>query len=133
MAKNDIAGIIATLAAVLTLSATLFSQFIIEPEKVTFPSILFMGIIIFVFIVYVVYSYFRNLATKTEENSQAILEMKQKIEYMREIHNLDKRLEMLERQDKRRLKGQIDPRLVIAGILVILFLLYLRSLGLLKF
>ncbi len=51
MAKNDIVGIISTLAAVFTLLATLFYQFIIEPEKVTFPSILFMCIIIFVFII----------------------------------------------------------------------------------
>ncbi len=59
--------------------------------------------------------------------------MKQKIDYMKELHGLDKRLSLLEKKNKSQAKGQVDPRIVIAAILVILFLLYLRSLGILKF
>lgn len=106
-------------------------QFFTPPEEATVQSLLYLGIIIFVFIVAVVIFAVSEKLIKIDRNERRIAKLEELLNYKENIYKLDKRIGLLEsKMDKR---GYIDPQIVVIIIMFILLLLYLRSRGLLNF
>lgn len=89
---------------------------------------------IFVFIVfYFIYTFVwvkvKKYINQINDNSKKIEEIGKTLDYKEHFHQLDKRVSALEMNMKKR--GQIDPRIVIFIILLILLFLYLRNRGIL--
>ncbi|MBI3413243.1 MAG: hypothetical protein HY051_04140 [Candidatus Aenigmarchaeota archaeon] len=92
----------------------------------TSQSLIILGVIILLVVIYFSIDYVKGLSFKVNKTSERIKDMEERINYMEKIHDLDKRVAMLE---KRRKKGEIDPKTVILFLLLILLILYLRSIG----
>lgn len=74
--------------------------------------------------------YFREKAGKIDSLVERLNRIEQRIDYMQEIHRLDKRVSLLEEGKAK--KGQVDPKIIMLIVLLFLLYLYLRSIGFLK-
>jgi len=68
---------------------------------------------------------------KINENAESINKIREEIETNKRLSELDKRVSILEKI-KGNKRGSIDPKWILLIILLLLFYLYLRSIGLLK-
>ncbi len=121
---KDYLGRISTIFAVFTVIITLYFQ---SEKETSLESILFFGIIIVVILFYFIYIYTKDKLNEIDKNTEKIVKLEDKVNYMKQIYELDKRVSLLEKQKKR--KAHIDPRVVFIIILAILLYLYLKSLG----
>ncbi len=90
-------------------------------------SLVILGIMILVLVAYFTADYFEDKFREIDKVSKRIRTLEEKLDYMKGINDLDKRLSLLER----RMKGNTDPRTIALIILLFLLLLYLRSIGVL--
>lgn len=94
--------------------------------------ILFGAIALFV-IIYFIYDsikdYIKGKFSQIDKISKRMEDIERSVDYMKRIHELDKRVSVLESQKSR--KGMIDPRIIIIIFLLILLYFYLKSIGLL--
>ncbi len=92
----------------------------------TSQSLIILGIIILLVVIYFSIDYVKGLSSKVSKTSERIKDMENRINYMEKVHDLDKRLAILEKHGK---KGQIDPKTLVLFLLLVLLILYLRSTG----
>ena len=121
---KDYLGRISTAFTVFIVIITLYFQ--LEKES-NVESILFFGIIIVVILFYFVYIYAKDKLSEIDKNTEKIAKLEDKVNYIKQLHELDKRVSLLEKPKKR--KAEIDPRIIFIIILLILLYLYLKSLG----
>lgn len=91
-------------------------------------SLIILMSILVIIIVYFIADYIRDKFGRIDEVANHMKEIEKKVDYMKNIHDLDKRISLIESEKKK--KGQMDPRIIIIIILVILLYLYFRSIGL---
>ncbi len=121
--------IIGTLFVIITAIVPIITQFFGGGDIL---SIAIFGIIgAFVFF-YVAWDYIKDKFGQIEKLKKKVEEIEKGVDYMKEVHNLDKRISVLEKENERKRKGQIDPRIILIIFLAVLLYLYLRSIGIFK-
>lgn len=93
-------------------------------------SLILMGIIFVIVIIYFITTFIGNKFKQIDKLYDKTISLEEKVNYMKEIHELDKRVSLLEK--KKGKKGNLDPRIIIIIILVFLLYLYLKAIGFLK-
>ena len=71
----------------------------------------------------------KSYLDKINTNQKDITDLKEKFNLEKRFNEIEKKIEVLNEKMKNK-KGSIDPRIVIMIILLLLFYLYLRSIGL---
>lgn len=101
-------------------------------EKIS--SLLLLFAVIFYIVIYLsadqIITRVREQIKKIDNNEKEILEIKKKMDTESKFHELDKRIALLEQSKNK--KGNIDIRIIILIALIILFILYLKAIGILK-
>ncbi|MBI2173141.1 MAG: hypothetical protein HYT73_02945 [Candidatus Aenigmarchaeota archaeon] len=92
-------------------------------------SLILLGAIFLVILIYFISDYVKDKLSQVDKVVEKIAKMEEKVDYMKSIHELDKRVSLIEEKKK---KGQVDPRLAAIVILLVLLYLYLRSIGILS-
>ena len=114
--------------AILSMFVAIGYPFLLSPDQIRPEAVAFMGLVLIAFFTYLLYAYFNGIQKAVGKHDEAILSLRDKVDYMDAVHALDKRVSFLERR-----KGMIDPRIIILAIMLVLLVLYLRSLGVLRF
>jgi len=86
-----------------------------------------MGFGMLIFLFSLVLDIFRGKWIVVDVIEKKIYKIERKVDIMERIHNLDKRLSMVESSPK--LKGTLDPQIVLFIFMLIIFFLYLREMG----
>ena len=123
--KNCIENII----VVLTLMISIYFQF---QKTSTTESMIIFAIIVIIVVLYFTSSYIKDKLSEIDKTKEHFLDLEKKIDYQKELHQIDKRVSILEEIStikKIRKKGTVDPQTLIVILLVILLILYLRSIG----
>jgi F0F1-type ATP synthase membrane subunit b/b' len=138
--KSDILGILFTLfVGIISISLTF-----VNPEMALIGMTALIAIL-FGIIAYWVTDYIVETAKKRlkqiDDNSQEIKNIKEemkelygKLDFHYEIAGIKAKIDMLEQKNDmrtKRRKGVIDPRIIIAIVIIILLFIYLRALGVL--
>ncbi len=127
----DIINLIIGISA-LVIPSTFF--FITAPEKIRLQTLIIFGIItttiIIILISYLVYGKFKNISKEVEDNKKEIRKMKNSLNTNNLFNDMAVRLKVLEQLMKKNKKGiAIDLRIIWAIILILLLLLFLKSIG----
>ena len=111
------------------------------PEDKATSVIFFFGLLFYIVILYGI-SYFmdkvRSYTDQINQNKKEILEIKEKMSLEKKFNDMDKRISILEvlKKGKKNKKGQLqiilNPRILAIIVLLVLFYLYLRSMGIIK-
>ena len=93
--------------------------------------IYFLAIVFYTGIFYVIYYYSKRIKgyiRQIQDNTDSINKIKDDLKVEKIFHTLEKRISLLEALKNK--KAEIDPLWVLFALLLVLFYLYLRSLGL---
>ena len=88
-------------------------------------SLIIFGAMLLVVIAYFIADYVKDKLGQIDKALERVGKLEEKVDYMKQIRELDKRVTTIEKKQK----GQIDPRIVIIVILLVLLALYLRSIS----
>lgn len=94
--------------------------------------ILFSALLLIFTISYFFINIFKNIKANEQQidmNTSELRKIKEQMKFDSKLNDLDKRISIFERIMNKR--GELDPRVVLIAIMLVLLYLYLRSLGLL--
>ncbi|MBI4017499.1 MAG: hypothetical protein HY366_00980 [Candidatus Aenigmarchaeota archaeon] len=83
------------------------------------------GILLVALPIYFIFDWVTNKFGLIDSLGERVLKLEEKTDYMKEVHALDKRISIVERNGK----GAINPKYIVFGVMVLLFILYLRTAG----
>lgn len=134
--------LVSIILSIIALIITIFFFFVSSPDKITPQTYIIFGtiiILIFVggFITYVT-SKWKRMINIVENNRREVEDIKKAFDFNRLYQDTDTRLRVVESMikmlfEKKGKRGQIDPRIIFWILLIILLVLFLRSIGFLKF
>ncbi len=117
---------IETIIVVLTLIISIYFQF---QKTHTTESMIIFAIIVITIVLYFTSSYIKDKLSEIDKTKKHLLDLEKKIDYQKELHQIDKRVSILEEISMMKKKGTVDPQTLIVILLIILLILYLRSIG----
>ncbi|MEA3229649.1 MAG: hypothetical protein U9P44_01930 [archaeon] len=124
---------IENIIVVLILVISIYFQF---QKTSTTESMIIFAIIVVIIVLYFTSSYIKGKLSKIDKVNEHLLDLEKKRDYQKELHQIDKRVSILEEIAKMKKigkKGTVDPQTLIVILLIILLILYLRSIGIIQF
>ena len=83
------------------------------------------GILLAIIPVYFIFDWITNKFGTIDALDKRVRKVEEKVDYMKDVHTLDKRVSFLEKSRK----GAVNPKYIVLAVMTILFLLYLRVAG----
>jgi len=131
-----------SLINILTLAVAVFAFVfqIFPPENQADKlksTVLFLGIIIYILVFFFavqIKDRVKEYVEKIEKNQKDIVTIKEDLKIQKKIADVDKRLAIMEQLSRNRKgKFEVDTTWIFFAILIVLFIIYLQSLGLIRF
>lgn len=138
----EIKDLVSIILSILALIVTIFFFFVNSPDNITPQTYIIFGILILLILVggFVTYltSKWKRMSNLVDNNKRDIEDIKKAFDFNKLYNDMNVRLNVVETMirelfNKKGKRGQIDPRIIFWILLIILLILFLRSIGFLKF